>query len=171
VDATERIRQLLDPSFVAGLDGRPLDELRAMKAECTAVEHAVSYYRRLAQARVEILDAERSRRARGGELSELVADLPRILGAEPGRSSVADARVADPDTPGIELHWDDAREELVGDSTLVNLPALGDAALDDATARLGDFERELSDVRHALHGVIDVIEREIATRQVAGTAG
>lgn len=169
--ATERIQRLLDPGYAEALDQRSLDDLRAMKRETTEVEHAVSYYRRLAQARLEILDAEQARRARGGDLSELVADLPRILGREPGRASAASARVASTDSPPLELHWPDGREELVGDTTLANLAGLGDAELAATGDRLRAFERELSDLRRDLHAVIDAIEHELATRQVAGTAG
>jgi hypothetical protein len=168
---TERIQRLLEPSFVDALDARPVDELRAMKAECSEIEHALSYYRRLAQARVEILEAERSRRERGATVGDLVADLPRILSAESGRSSVTTTRVAEPEAPGLELRWPDGRERLVADTTLAQLPVLG---LDQISATIDDlreFERELSDLRQELHGVIDRVEREIAARQVAGTAG
>ena len=56
-----------------------------MRSRCSEYELTVSYDRRMVQARMEILAAERDRRARGGSLDELVADLPRILGAETGR--------------------------------------------------------------------------------------
>ena len=62
---TERIQRLIDPAFVATIDARPLEELRAMKTECNDVENALSYRRRLAQARIEILEAEHERRERG----------------------------------------------------------------------------------------------------------
>ncbi|HEV7523898.1 MAG TPA: hypothetical protein VGP92_02975 [Acidimicrobiia bacterium] len=168
---TERIQRLIDPAFVASLDGRPLDDLRAMKAECNDVENALSYRRRLAQARIEILEADHERRARGGTVEDLVRDLPRILSAESGRSSITDTRVPPPDAPALDLRWPDGREELIADTTLANLPLLPDAELDATLARLRDFERELSDLRRSIHDVIDSIEREIAARQVAGTAG
>ena len=66
VIATERIQRLLDPGFATELDSRSLDDLRAMHDECNEVENALSYHRRLAQARIEILEAEHARRARGG---------------------------------------------------------------------------------------------------------
>ena len=143
-----------------------------MKAECNDVENALSYYRRLAQARIEILEAEHDRRARGGTVEDLVKDLPRILSAESGRSSITDTRVPPPDAPGLELHWPDGREELIVDTTLANLPVLPADELEstlDAPARLraralrpphGDARRH----RHASSS-------EIAARQVAGTAG
>jgi hypothetical protein len=171
VIATERIQRLIDPAFVAALDARPVDELRAMKVECNEVENALSYGRRLAQARIEILEAEYERRARGGSVEDLVKDLPRILGADAGRSSVADTRVAPPDSPGLELHWPDGREELIADTTLAHLPLLPADELESTLERLRAFERELSDLRRAMHEVIDTVESEIAGRQVAGTTG
>jgi RsiG-like len=168
---TERTKRLLDPQFVAGLDARPLDELRMQKSECGDVENALSYLRRLAQGRMEILEAERERRERGGSVGDLVKDLPRILAGESARPSVVDTRVPPPDAPAVELRWPDGREELVADTTLANLPLISDAELTSTLDRLGEFEREVSETRHQLHGVIDTLEREITARQVAGTAG
>jgi hypothetical protein len=165
----ERIRQILDPEYLAQLDTLALDDLRAMRSRCSEYELTISYDRRMVQARMEILAAERDRRARGGSLDELVADLPRILGAESGRASVSATRVVGEQTPSIELHWPDGREALIADSTLANLPTLDDAEIESTRARLSDFERELSEIRHELHGVIDRLDKEIASRQVAGT--
>ena len=67
------------------------------------------------------------------------------------------------------MHWPDGREALIADSTLANLPTLDDAEIESTTKRLGEFERELSEIRHELHGVIDQLDKEIASRQVAGT--
>ena len=75
------------------------------------------------------------------------------------------------DAPAVELHWPDNREELVADTTLANLPLLSDDELHSTLNRLQSFERELSDTRRSFHSVIDALEREIAARQVAGTAG
>ncbi len=171
MSSTERIQQLLADDYLAALDARVLDDLRAMKAECGEVENALSYLRRLAQARIEILEAEADRRAKGGSVGDLVKDLPRILSAESGRSTITDTRVPQPDAPVVELRWPDRREELVADTTLANLPLIPDDELATTITRLKDFERELSSLRKDMHGVIDTLEREIATRQVAGTAG
>ena len=168
---TELIQRLIDPAYVAAIDTRSLDDLRAMKAECNDVENALSYQRRLAQARVEILEAEHERRTRGGTVEDLVKDLPRILSNESGRSSITDTRVPPPDSPALELHWPDGREELIADTTLAHLPVLPADELESTLERLRAFERELSDYRREMHGVIDTLEREIASRQVAGTAG
>jgi hypothetical protein len=172
VIATERVQRLLQPGYATELERRSIDELRAMHEECAIAENALSYYRRLAQARMEILEAERARRERGGTVEDLVADLPRILSAESGRSSITNTRgtpVADP--PTIELHWPDGREQLVIDNTLAKLPGISLEELDATLASLQQFERELSDLRGQMHGVMDVIDRVIADRRVAGTAG
>jgi hypothetical protein len=142
-----------------------------MKAECAAVETSLSYYRRLAQGRIEILDAEIERRARGGSVEELIAKLPDILAGDGGRSSTTHARIAEPDAPIVELEFTDNRQQLVSDSTLADLPTLDDARLGAIREDLREFEREVSDVRQRLHGVLDGIEHEIATRQAAGASG
>jgi hypothetical protein len=115
---TEPIQHLLEPEFVASLDRRALDDLRPMRDEAHDVENTVSYYRRLAQARIEIVIAERARREQGGSLEELIAQLPLILGADARRSSPGTTRVAEADKIPTELHWPDSRERILEDSTL-----------------------------------------------------
>jgi anti-sigma-K factor RsiG len=160
---------LLEPSYVDRLDTRSDDDLRAMKEECAAIETSLSYYRRLAQARIEILDAETTRRARGGSVEELIAELPDILAGGASRTPASQARLAEPDVPLVVIEWDDNRQHLVSDSTLADLPNLDDARLGASRDELQAFERELSDLRHRLHGVLDGIEHEIATRQAAAS--
>ncbi len=138
-----------------------------MKTESGALETAVSFARRLAHGRVEILKAEQERRANGGTLAELIEQLPKILAGDQGRSSAANTRHAEFDDDILELTWEDGRQHLVADDSLANLVSLGDAELSSTIAQLGEFEAELSGFRRALHGVIDVIEGEIASRVTA----
>jgi hypothetical protein len=63
-----RIDRILDPAYVADLGARPVDDLRSMRDECVDVETEVSYVRRRAQARLDIIAAEVERRAAGGSL-------------------------------------------------------------------------------------------------------
>ena len=143
-----------------------------MHTECSDAELALSYFRRLAQARMEILEAERARRERGGTVEDLVKALPAILSAESGRSTILTTRGASvTDSPTIELHWPDNREQLVVDTTLAKLPKLSLDELTATIAALHEFERELSDLRTRMHRVIDAIDRVIVGRRVAGTAG
>ena len=167
MSATQRIQHLVDPAYSSDLAEHGLHDLREMRAECNAVEMAVSYTRRLAQGRFEILSAEQARRKAGGSagasVADLVADLPRILGEERGRSSAANARLVETAEPKIEIDWG-PQSHLVADDSLVTLDGIGDDGLAETVAALADFERELSGYRHSLHGVLATIEREIAGR-------
>jgi hypothetical protein len=167
---TELIEQLLDPAYTADLSQRDDDELREIKTQCTGVETALSYYRRLAQGRIEILEAWQERRRTGGSLESLVADLPRILAPPASRPGTAQVRLAEP-APDVEPLDLGGREHVVVDDTLADLPSLDDATLALRLEELRTFERDVSELRARLHAVLDGIEREIATRQAAGTIG
>jgi hypothetical protein len=166
VRPTQRIQRIIAPEFSADLDARDLESLRSMRAECSSIEHAVSYTRRIVQGRFEILTAEQERRASGASVGDLVADLPRILGDDRGRASVPNARHTVADEPLVDIDWG-PRGRLVADDSLVTLDGISDAELVEMCDELGEFERDLSEYRHELHRVLDVIEREIATRAAA----
>jgi hypothetical protein len=162
----ERVAALLAPGFTDGLDRLSLDELHERKAEAAEVETAVSYYRRLAQARIEILDAWAQRPTDGVE--SLVAELPRILGAASGRSSAVDSRFSEAAPAVDELDFG-GRERLVVDDTLANLTELDHDDVAASLEELRAFERDLSSMRRDLHQVIDAVDLEIASRQAADT--
>src|SRR5690606_19399725 len=66
-----KLEQLTAPAYLAGLTDVPLERVRAMRAECQAVENALSYVRRLAQGRLDIVGAELERRREGGDPADL----------------------------------------------------------------------------------------------------
>ena len=153
---------MLDPAYLEGLDARPVEELRTMHAECLELETEVSYVRRLSQARIDILEAELSRRATGGTLEDLINALPQIL-ADPGpRADPASSRIPLKMAPDQESEWADDLEE--SDGLLANLPSLSDDDLRNAMDRLRTLERDVSDERRALFGVIDRIDHDLAGR-------
>jgi hypothetical protein len=155
---------MLDEEYLDGLDGKPLDEVRAMHEECLEVETEVSYVRRLAQARIDIVSAELDRRAAGRSVEDLVAMLPKILADESPRTDPAHSRLPRHLAPSMAIAWRRGLEHLITDATLVNLPQLGEEELRETLEQLGVLEREMSERRRALHGVIDGIERDLATR-------
>lgn len=141
-----------------------------MKHDVATVENSVSYYRRLAQARIEILAAEQERRRTGGSVSDLVARLPEILGADQPRANAAHTRVAEPAVEVDIVPWRDGRERLVtDDASLASLPTLSDADLGGTIDELQSFERELSDYRRRVHDVLDRIDHELARRAAASS--
>jgi len=68
--------------------------------------------------------------------------------------------------PDPAIEWSRGRESLITDDTLATLPDLTDAQLLERLDGLGALERETSDTRRGLHRVIDVIDVELARRQM-----
>lgn len=170
-DHQRRIDQVLDPTYLGDLSARSEDELQEMRSECTEVETEYSYLRRLAQGRIEILKAERDRRARGAPMSELIESLPQIL-ADQGQARPGPARGRVPAllVPKKLDGYQRGLERLVEDDTLANLPTLTDQDVEQSLEQLQHLEREVSDIRRQLHGVIDSLADELASRRQAAGA-
>jgi hypothetical protein len=159
-----RLDRVLEPGYLDGLADRSVDEVSAMKAECTDLETETSFIRRLAQGRIDILDAERDRRANGGSLEDLIGSLSKILADEGPRPTPSQAHLPQRMAPSPDIGWTRGLEPLVGDSTLVRLPDLSDAELADAREQLTSLERDVSSKRRALHEVLHTLEMELAER-------
>ena len=165
-EVRRRIDVVLAPDYLHGLDSLPLDDVRALHEECMELETEVSYVRRLAQARMEILSAEQERRATGGSVADLIAALPQILADQGPRPDPASSRLTRHLAPAPAIQWTRGREPLIVDDTLANLPSLSDETLASTLTELHELEREVSQRRRALHGVIDTIDAELARRRV-----
>ncbi len=164
VTARRRLDRMLEPAYLEGVDARPDDEVRSMKQECDEVETELSYVRRLAQGRMELIRAEQQRRATGGSLEDLVAALPQILAGESRRAAPSRSRLTPMLAPPASIPWVRGRERLVHDDALARLPDLSDEELATELAELAELEREVSGHRRELHAVLDVLERELARR-------
>ena len=165
-----RIDRVLASDYLAGLDSSSLEDVREMDRECAEIETELSYVRRLAQARIDILEAERDRRAAGGSLGDLIAALPKILSDDTPRADPASTRFADTDTPATDIDFKRGLEGLISDGTLANLPALTDDELQTALEQLRRLEAEVSANRSALHAVMDTLARDLAQRLAVGKA-
>jgi hypothetical protein len=159
---------MLEEGYLDGLDAKPLDEVRTMHEECLEVETEVSYVRRLAQARIDIVRAELDRRSAGGSVGDLVAMLPKILADESPRTDPAHSRLPRHLAPSPAITWRRGLERLITDATLVNLPSLTEDELHDTVEQLRTLEGEMSERRRALHAVIDGIESDLAARHKVG---
>jgi hypothetical protein len=155
---------MLEEGYLDGLDAKPLDEVRTMHEECLEVETEVSYVRRLAQARIDIVRAELDRRSAGGSVGDLVAMLPKILADDSPRTDPAHSRLPRHLAPSPAITWRRGLERLITDATLVNLPSLTEDELHDTVEQLRTLEGEMSGRRRALHAVIDGIESDLAAR-------
>lgn len=161
-DRHVRSARVLDPAYLADVDSRSADELHTMHAECLELETEVSYVRRLTQARIEILEAELERRATGGSIEDLINRLPQILADQGPRPDPATSRLPLKMAPDQESEWAPDLEE--SDGMLSNMAALSDDELRLAVDRLRTLERDMSDERRALFGVIDRIDSSLAAR-------
>lgn len=161
---------MLDPDYLAGLDEWPLEQVRRRHSECLEIETEVSYVRRVAQARLEILQAELDRRAAGGSVGDLIAALPEILADEGRRPPAERSRLPRQLAPSMDIPWRRGLERLISDGTLADLPSVPDEELRETITRLGELERQASAQRRALHAVIDRVETDLAARHKVGQA-
>jgi len=172
--ATDRIASLLASDYLDGLNSIPIEDVRARRGECQAVEVSLSYARRMVQGRLDIVLAELKRRQEGGpdsDLHSLVESLPEILSEHvhaPGNGRIASLMVASDAEVDEDLV---ARLDAVADANcLGQLPATDDAGVQALIDRLTAFEREVSDQRRALFERIDDLQEELVRRYKSGEA-
>lgn len=169
---SERLERVLDPAFVDGLAGLDTDEVRRRRAEGTEVELSLSYVRRLAQGRLDIVIAELRRRAGGDEnhrLDDLVSQLGAIL---TGERPVANGNGRFPSlmAPAADDELVAELNSVFSDNTIGDLPSLSDEEAIVLGERLRDFERWISDQRKAVHSQLGLLEKEIVRRYKSGEA-
>jgi hypothetical protein len=171
---THDLGVLLGPDYLAGITTLPIDVLRTRRGVCQEVEVALSYLRRLAQGRLDIVLAELRRRAEGAapaDLDELVSELPQILSdrvRSPGNGRLP-AFMA-PDEVEVDQALLHRLDTVAGPAQLSSLAELDDVALRTTADELSHLEREVSDKRRALFERIDAIQEEIVRRYKTGEA-
>jgi hypothetical protein len=143
-----------------------LDDLRSLRATLQGEDDAVSFVRRLTQARLDLVRAEQQRRAAHAD-EPLSDDLRDILGSHLTGGPARPPRPADDfsDHPlAVEF---DALCEQHGAG---NLEALSDAELADLAGALHQFEQTRSSERRALFDRIDALSAELVRRYRDGEA-
>lgn len=144
-----------------------LPDLRALRTELQQLDDAISYVRRLAQARLDLARAEMKRRSGGSEAAGINEELPAILGAQLTGGQARPPRPADDfsDHPlAVEL------EELCADAGSAGLTELDSDELEAYVASLSDFERVRSTERKELFARIDELSAELVRRYRDGEA-
>ncbi len=142
-------------------------ELRVMRSECGQLETQLSYARRIVQGRLDIVEAERHRRAQGlapSNVSELVASLPSILATRGAGQSQHRIR----DDQGL---WVDDDVEVMSDTDqLTGVPSLTDEGLAEVALRLVAYERDVSGRRRLALNAYDILSAEVVRRFRTGEA-
>jgi hypothetical protein len=144
----------------------PLDDLRALRTELQAEEDAVSFVRRITQARLDLVRAEQGRRGDAGAES-LTADLPGILGSHLTAGGARPPRAAD-DFSDHPLSA--AFEQLCAEHGAGDLQSLTDDELGALADALSSFEQQRSAERRALFDRIDALSAELVRRYRDGEA-
>jgi hypothetical protein len=166
-EITER---LLDPGYLADVDQRAIEDIRAMRAECQGVETGLSYLRRVLQGRLDIVAAELERRRAGGDpadLALLVEQLPTILSDHlraPGNGRLPSTLEMGKVDPELESRVD----AVLG--SLDDLASIADEALVAGQAELTELEGTISGLRRELFQRIDALQAELTRRYRTGEA-
>jgi len=164
--------RMLDPEYLGDLAQRPVEEIRAMRAECTELETGLSYFRRLVQGRLDIVGREQERRRSGADapaLHDVIGELPEIFSEQrrPGGIGRLPQSLDPPDPdPALTARLD----EIAGPGQLSGLPELADTDLEALAAQLGDLEREVSQYRRQMFDRIDALQSELTERYRTGRA-
>lgn len=148
----ERRRPVKDAVASPHLNHLSLPELRQYRSRLNDEEERVSYWRRLAHARIDVLQAESDS---GGTLSmdKLIKALGDT-GSGGSRKALVNVAAAEPlpDLPALTEMWGDGLD-----------PEDPQQAA-EALARVRAAERQLTDYRRALHARIDEATGELISR-------
>jgi hypothetical protein len=152
---------MVDPATLS------LDDLRDLRSRLQSEDDVVSYVRRVAQARLDLVRAEQHLRERGETHDDLPTELRVVLSQHltggpprPPRSAVDldDAPLAD-ELDRLCAHY--------GFSRLGELP-MGE--LNELEARLTEFEHAVSGDRRARYEQLDALSAELVRRYRDGEA-
>jgi hypothetical protein len=162
---------LLADEFLADLDRRPIEEVRAMRAECVEVETGLSYLRRMVQGPLDIVNRELVRREVGGhaDRAALIDELPGILADGPRPAGVGRlSQQLEPTAVDAELA---ARlDDILAGGVIGEVTELDDPRLLDLRSQLEAFEQVVSERRHAYFDRIDALQAELTRRYATGEA-
>lgn len=141
-----------------------LDELRSLRAELQQRDDVVSYARRVAQARFDLVSSEMARRTSDGAVSAEVTDvLSQQLTGGPAR----------PPRPAEDLSDDELSLELDAicrEFHYGRVEDLDEAELAELAEAIAAFERRVSQDRRARFDRLDALSAELVRRYRDGEA-
>jgi hypothetical protein len=145
----------------------PLEELRSLREQLQREDDVVSYVRRVAQARLDLVSAETTRRERGSDTVDVTAELRRILshqltGGQPR-----------PPRPLDDVGDNPLSDEMDTICTRFGFSRLEQLELDELavlTANLAEFEQRISRDRRERFDRLDELSAELVRRYRDGEA-
>lgn len=144
-----------------------LDELRGLRNQLQEEDDVVSYVRRVAQARVDLVRAEQHRRERGERAEDLSSELRVVL------SSHLTSGVPRPPRPVENLSdnaLSDDLDRICAEHGFSRLDELSLSELGDLERELNAFERRVSDDRRERFDRLDALSAELVRRYRDGEA-
>lgn len=169
----DELDRLFAPNYLDGLGDRSLDDLRAMRNELNRAETAVSYLRRVAQARIDVVQSILGGAVVKDGLAGVVEDLPSIIGSGPPRPA-GPGRLPAQMAPDMETVDDEDLtaevDAVLGPGHLGQLATMEAAQLRSISEQLVDLEARISTQRRELHERIDAVQGEIVSRYKSGDA-
>lgn len=148
-----------------------LAQIRAERTALQREEDIVSFVRRLAQGRLDLVADEQRRRASGADEqpAPLAERLAEVFGQQHGGGSARPPRETEvpADHPLLQQ-----LDELCDSHGFENMETLDDRSLGALSDALGMFEKECSRQRHDMFERIDALTAEVVRRvREAGGAG
>jgi hypothetical protein len=168
-----QLSEVTDPSYLDGLEGWTLGEVRSRRDEATETETALSYLRRMVQGTLDLVVAELGHREHGerADVSELVDELSRGAILSDHVRAPGLGRLPALLAPGeIDHELEQRLESIMPAARLANLPDLSDDELRRAATALTEFERSVSTTRRSVLDVLDRLQEEIVRRYRTGEA-
>jgi hypothetical protein len=167
------LARLFASDYLDGVETRSLDQVRAMRAECQEAETVVSYLRRVAQGRLDVVHSFLDHRDTGrsvGNLDSVVGDLSAIIGSGPPRPS-GNGRLPSRMSPDMEqVDLTKEIDDVLDAGGIGKLPTMEEAELRALAAQLTVIEARISGQRRTLHERIDALQAEIVSRYKTGEA-
>jgi hypothetical protein len=163
--------RLLANDYLSGLETRPIEEIRAMRGECVAVETGLSYLRRMVQGPLDIVNRELVRREVGGhaDRATLIDELPGILADGPRPAGFGRLpQQLEPTSVDPELAAE--LDEILAGGVIADVTSLDDGDLLALRGRLEIFEHRVSERRQAFFERIDALGEELTRRYRTGEA-
>jgi hypothetical protein len=171
------IDRVLAPGFADDVSSLDLAELRARRQLAEQEEVDLSYARRLLQGRLDLIRAEQAQRATARDGvdagartdDEIVRDLAAVLSDDGPRADHGLGRHLTTDPSRVGEHRR-AAEQAVDDVAASDPSSLDAEGLAAAAAHLSELEHAVSENRHRVQAVMDVLTAEVARRYRDGEA-
>ena len=141
-----------------------LAELRELRGELQQRDDVVSYARRVAQARLDLVNSELERRSSAGDLADDVTNvLSQHLTGGPGRPPRPAEDLSD-DALSVEL------DAICAEHHYGRVEELDEAELNVLAEAISAFEQRVSQDRRARFDELDVLSAELVRRYRDGEA-